>query len=94
MSASQYTFLWQGSTIASGTKVSIVDANNEALFSYTLKQSCNQIIFSHPNMASGQTYRIVSDSSVVASITMTSTLVKSGNSSGGPGGFPGGGPGR
>ena len=89
MSAEQYTFVWQGSTIASGTKVSVVDSNNEALFSYTLKQSCNQIIFSHPNMKSGQTYKLISGSTTLASITMSSTLVKSGTSGqGGPGGGP------
>lgn len=93
MSAIQNTFVYQGSTIAAGTKVSIIDANNNALLSYTLKQSCNQIIFSHPDMTTGQTYRILSGSTVVASISMTSSLVASGTSSGGQGGMPGGNPG-
>ena len=92
MSATQHTFLWQGSTIAAGTKVSVVDKDNVALFSYTLKQSCTQVIFSHPNMAKDQTYRLFSGNTSLASITMTSTLVTSGSGQGGPGG--GGGPGR
>ena len=90
MSATQYTFVWQGSTISSGKKVSIIDSNNDSLFSYTLKQSCNQIIFSHPDMKSGQTYRIVVDSTSLASITMNSLLVTSGSNSGGGPGGPGG----
>lgn len=95
MSATQYTFVWQGTTINSGVKVSVIDDANNALFSYTLKQSGNQIIFSHPDMQANQTYRLVSESTVVASITMSSTLVTSGTSQGGPGGGgPGGGPGR
>ena len=98
MSATQYTFVWQGSTINSGVKVSVIDDENNALFSYTLKQSGNQIIFSHPDMQANQTYRLVSESTVVASITMSSTLVTSGTNQGGPGGGgpggPGGGPGR
>lgn len=91
MSATQYTFAWQGSSLSAGTKVSVIDENDNALFSYTLKQSCNQIVFSHPDMAKGKTYRLLSGSTSVASISMTSTLVTSGVNSGGPGGGrPGG----
>lgn len=86
MTANQYTFAWQGSSIAAGKKVSIVDGDDNALFSYTMKQSANQIIFSHPDMASGATYRIVVDGSVLASITMTGKMVTSGTNQGGPGG--------
>jgi hypothetical protein len=92
MSATQNTFLYQGSTIASGSKISIVDSSDNALFSYTLKQSCNQIIFSHKDLALKSTYRIVNGSTEVASITMSSSLTTVGSSSGGPGGGgPGGG---
>ena len=89
MTASQNTFVWQGSNIASGSKVSIVDSNNNAIFSYTLKQSCNQIIFSNPELQIGQTYQIVSGTTSVASISMSSSLTKTGSSQGGHGG-PGG----
>lgn len=92
MSATQNTFLYQGSTIASGSKISIVDSSDNALFSYTLKQSCNQIIFSHKDLVLKSTYRIVNGSTEVASITMSSSLTTVGSSSGGPGGGgPGGG---
>ena len=86
MSATQYTFAYQGNTISENTKISIVDTNSNALFSYTLKQSCNQIIFSHPDLAKGQTYYIYSGSTKIASIEMTSTIVKTGINQGGPGG--------
>ncbi len=89
MTATQNTFVWQGSTIAAGSKISIVDANSNAIFSYTLKQSCNQIIFSSADLISNQTYQIVSGTKSLGSITMNSTLVKSGTSQGGQGG-PGG----
>ena len=69
------------------SKISIVDSSDNALFSYTLKQSCNQIIFSHSGLALNSTYRIVNGSTQVASITMSSSLTTSGTSSGGgPGG--------
>ena len=93
MSATQYTFVWQGTTIAAGTKVSVVDSSNVALFSYTLKQSGNQIIFSHPDMKANQSYKLMSGSTTLATITMTSTLVTSGSSSGGGPGGGGHGPG-
>ena len=91
MNASQNTFVWQGSTIAANSKISIVDSDSNAIFSYTLKQSCNQIIFSSAELKTGQTYQIVSGSTSVGSVTMSSSLVKVGTSQGGPGG--GGGPG-
>ncbi len=93
MTATQYTFVYQGSTIAAGSKISIVDENDNALFSYTLKQSCNQIIFSHKDMEKSKTYKIVSGTTQIGSVTMTSTFVKVGTSSGGGpgGGGPGGG---
>ena len=93
MSATQYTFVYSGSTIAANTKVSVVDSNNNALFSYTLKQSCSQIIFSHKDMKKGQSYKVVAGSTTLATITMTSTLVTSGSSSGGGPGGGGHGPG-
>ena len=91
MTATQNTFIYQGSTIAANSKISVVDANNDAIFSYTLKQSCNQIIFSSAALQIGQTYKIVNGTTSLASITMSSTLTKVGTSQGGPGG--GGGPG-
>ena len=91
MTATQPTFAYQGSTMATNKVISITDSSNNSLFSYTLKQSCNQLIFSHPNMQVGSSYNIMSDSSKITTISMTSTLTKVGISGGGPGG--GGGPG-
>ena len=91
MTATQCTFAYQGSTMATNKLISITDSSNNSLFSYTLKQSCNQLIFSHPNMQVGSSYNIMSDSSKITTISMTSTLTKVGISGGGPGG--GGGPG-
>ena len=88
MTATQNTFVWQGETIDANSKVSITDSKNNILFSYTLKQSCNQIIFSSPDMALQSTYKIVNGSKTVTSISMSSSLTKSGTSGnqGGPGG--------
>lgn len=44
------------------SKISIVDSSDNALLSYTLKQSCNQIIFSHSGLALNSSYRIVNGS--------------------------------
>ena len=86
MSAKQNTFLWQGSSIGSGKQVRIVNESGDQLFSYTLKQSCNQIIFSHKDLTLNNKYTIYSDSSSLTTITMTSSLTKVGNSQGGGGG--------
>ena len=96
MTASQNTFAWQGSTIGENTKISIVDPDSNALFSYTLKRSCNQIIFSHSELEVGKTYTLASGSSSITTIAMTSSLTKIGikgnnGGGGGPGG-PGGQP--
>ncbi len=87
MVASQYTFVYQGSTISDGSVITIQDKNSKQLFQYTLKQSCNQIIFSHPDMVSGGTYRIMNGNNQVESITLTGTLTKVGTNSHG-GGMP------
>ena len=91
MTATQNTFAYQGSTMATNKLISITDSNSSVLFSYTLKQSCNQLIFSHPNLQVGSSYSIMADTSKIATISMTSSLTKVGISNGGPGG--GGGPG-
>ena len=61
------------------------------LYTYSLKQSCTQIIFSHPSLQLNGTYKIMNGSTTVATINQTSSLTNSGSSSGGPGGQ--GGPG-
>ena len=92
MTASQNTFVYQGSTLSAGSTISVVDSNNNALYTYQLKQSCTQIIFSHPSLALNGTYKIMNGSTTVATIKQTSALTSSGTSNGGgPGG--GGGPG-
>ena len=92
MSATQNTFVYQGSTMSSNSKISIVDSDNNAIFSYTLKQSCNQLIFSHKDLKLNSTYTIANGSTAVTTITLTSSLTKVGTSGGhGGGGFPGGG---
>lgn len=95
MEATQNTFIYQGSTMATNKIISITDSSNSALFSYTLKQSCNQLIFSHSGLQVGSSYNIMADSSKITSISMTSSLTKVGVSGGGQGGGPsgGGGPG-
>lgn len=86
MSATQNTFVYQGSTMSSDSKISIVDSDNNAIFSYTLKQSCNQLIFSHKDLKLNSTYTIANGTTAVTTITLTSSLTKVGTSGGGPGG--------
>ena len=91
MTATQNTFAYQGSTMSTNKLISITDSNSSVLFSYTLKQSCNQLIFSHPDLQVGSSYNIMADSSKITTISMTSSLTKVGISGGGPGGGGGGG---
>ena len=86
MTATQNTFAYQGSTMATNKIISITDSNNSTLFSYTLKQSCNQLIFSHADLQIGSSYNIMADSTKITTISMTSSLTKVGISGGGPGG--------
>ena len=94
MTASQYTFLYQGTTMQAGAKVAIQDSDGNTLFEYTLKQSCNQLIFSSPEMTQNSTYTITANGTQVGTVTMTSTMVSNSQGGGmmGPGGNPGGSP--
>jgi len=93
----QNTFVYQGSTMAANTLITVANSNNEALFSYTLKQSCTQLIFSSKDLTVGSSYKILSGSSVIATISQSSSLTQVGSSQGGGGpgggGGAGGGPG-
>ena len=91
--ATQPTFRYQGSTIAADTKIAIVESSaSESVFSYTLKQSCNQITFSHPDLVLNKSYKIVAGTSTLATITLSSNFTTYGSSQGGPGGGGHGGP--
>ena len=96
MTATQNAFIYQGSTLSAGSNISIVDSNGNTLYTYSLKQSCTQIIFSHPSLALNGTYKIMNGSTTVATINQTSALTTVGSSSGGQPGSGGqqpGGPG-
>ena len=94
MTATQNAFVYQGSTLSAGSFISIVDTSGNPLYEYSLKQSCSQLIFSHPSLALNGTYKIMNGSTVVATINQTSALTTVGSSSGGqPGGGQPGGPG-
>ena len=90
MTATQNAFVYQGSTLSAGSNISIVDSNGNELYTYSLKQSCTQIIFSHPSLALNGTYKIMNGSTTVATINQTSSLTTVGLSNGGQPGGPGG----
>ena len=91
MTATQNTFVYQGSTLSAGSEISIVDSSGNTLYTYSLKQSCTQLIFSHPSLQLNGTYKIMKGTTTVATINQTSSITYSGTSSGG--GPGGGGPG-
>ena len=96
MTATQNAFVYQGSTLSAGSSISIVDSNGNTLYTYSLKQSCTQIIFSHPSLALNGTYKIMNGSTTIATINQTSALTTVGSSNGGQPGSGGqqpGGPG-
>ena len=86
MTATQNTFIYQGTTMKDKALISITDSSNKTLFSYTLTQSCNQLIFSHSDLQIGSSYNIMSDSSKITTISMTDSLTKVGVSGGGQSG--------
>ncbi len=92
-SATQPTFIYNGSSLSANSVITITDSSDNALYTYTLKLSCSQIIFSHPDMKVGSTYTIFNGDNVVTDISMTSTLTRIGSSSGGGPGGGGFGPG-
>lgn len=81
--ATQNTFVYQGTTkMNANSEISIVDSSNSTIYSYTLKQSCTQIIFSSSALKLNETYKILNGSSTVATIKMTSSVTTSGSSGG------------
>lgn len=89
MTATQNTFIYQGTaTLKTNSEISIVDSNKNAIFTYTLKQDCNQIIFSSSSLELQSTYSIYNGTTSIASIQMTSSLTKVGSSQGGGGPRP------
>ena len=83
--AKQNAFVYQGSSFASDSNITITDESKNSLFSYTLKQSCNQIIFSSSKLEIGSKYNIYKNDVLVTTISMTSSYTKVGGQSG-PGG--------
>ena len=73
-----------------GSTIKVVDSDGNELYTYALKQSCTQLIFSHPSLTIGNTYKIMNESSTVATINQTSALTNVGSSGGGGQGGPGG----
>ena len=91
MSATQNTIVYQGTTtMYANSEITIVEEESEkVVYSYTLRQSCTQIIISHGGLEIGKYYLIKSGTTTIATIKQASTLTTVG-SSGGPGGGPGG----
>ena len=90
MTATQNAFIYQGSKMNAGSTIKVVDSDGNELYTYALKQSCTQLIFSHPSLTIGKTYKIMNGSSTVATINQTSALTNVGSSGGGGQGGPGG----
>lgn len=86
MTATQNAFVYQGqTTMYAGNEVSIVDSENNNIYSYELRQSCTQIIFSSSALTLHATYKIMYRGNALATFEMTSSVTNVGNS-GGPGG--------
>lgn len=84
MSATQNTFVYQGTTkMNANSQISIVDSSNKTVYSYTLRQSCTQLIFSHEDLKLNETYKIMNGSNTIASIKLTSSITSYGSSGGG-----------
>ncbi len=83
------------STIAAGSQIQIVDSNGSTLMDYTPSKTVQSVIFSSPDLASGESYTVYVDGSEEESFTIDGGLTSVGSaSSGGMGGGSMGGGGR
>lgn len=82
------------SSLSAGSTITVRDSEGSVIIQITLVKSAQTFIISSPDFVLNGTYTISSGSSVLATVTLTSTVTTSGRS-GGNGGNPGGGrPGR
>jgi hypothetical protein len=83
----------KSTAIASGTLVSLVDSDDNVIFSYTLTKNCQSIIISCPELVKGSTYKLYGGDTLLATFTVSSTIttVGSSNNINQPGGRPGAG---
>ena len=82
-------------TITADSVISLVDGNENTLFSVTVKKNCQSIIFSTPDLIKGNTYSLYGGSSLLTSFTVSSIITTIGSSGSffpggnmGPGGKP------
>lgn len=93
-SAQCVLFLNATSSLSAGSTITVRDSEGSVIIQITLVKSAQTFIISSPDFVLNGTYTISSGSSVLATVTLTSTVTTSGRS-GGNGGNPGGGrPGR
>lgn len=93
-SAQCVLFLNAASSLSAGSTITVRDSEGSVIIQITLVKSAQTFIISSPDFVLNGTYTISSGSSVLATVTLTSTVTTSGRS-GGNGGNPGGGrPGR
>ncbi|MCI5975327.1 MAG: carbohydrate-binding domain-containing protein [Clostridiales bacterium] len=84
--STQYVLSYaQSGAIAAGTALSIQNADGEEIFSVTAEKNCQSVIVSLPAFASGETYKIYADGSLLTSFTI-SGIITSVSTSGGVGG--------
>lgn len=82
----------QQSAVAVGTVMTIVDSDENTLYTVTTVKSCQSIIFSLPTLEQGKTYSVCGNGITLATFTVSSTITTIGSGQG-IGGRPGGGPG-
>ena len=85
--STQYVLSYaQSGAIAAGTALSIQNADGEEIFSVTAEKNCQSVIVSLPAFASGETYKIYADGSLLTSFAISGIITSVGTSDGAGGG--------
>ncbi len=81
----------QRNNISIGTNISIVDSNNNVLFSIETQKVCQSIIISIPKFVKNSSYKIYGGDTQLATFTISNTITSVGSSTSPnqPGGMPG-----
>ncbi|RTE48174.1 carbohydrate-binding domain-containing protein [Actinobaculum sp. 352] len=96
--SAQASVMLNTSTISSGATVAILDSDGNELASYTIQANASNVVFSSPDIVSGQTYTVTADGQRVGTATAgdyqnamePDAGGPAGAFSGGQGGEPGG----
>lgn len=81
--STQYCLVYSGSSLNSGTVISLKDSSGNTLLSHTLVKTAQAFTISSPDIGKGSSYTLYSGSSSLAVFTVSAIVTSSGTSSSG-----------